>query len=48
MNRVSPKAYWAVLSIDHDGAGTGDIVTITLEGLTGQIDAIFIDGLFVA
>ena len=38
----------AVLSIDHDGAGTGDIVTITLEGLTGQIDAIFIDGLFVA
>ncbi len=38
----------AVLSIDHDGAGTGDIVTITLEGLAGQIDATFIDGLFVA
>ena len=38
----------AVLSIDHDGAGTGDIVTITLEGLTGQIDATFIDSLFVA
>ena len=38
----------AVLSIDHDGAGTGDIVTITLEGLAGQIDATFIDSLFVA
>jgi hypothetical protein len=27
----SPKAYWAVLSIDHDGAGTGDIVTFSIS-----------------
>jgi surface protein len=38
----------AVLSIDHDGAVGGNIVTITLEGLENKINSDFIDSLFVA